>query len=289
MWLSILSGVAFIAAGAVDYLAEWDEAWILTLAGLIVAALCLIFQAAISIAKEKTVGQLQDEMHSATAVGMGKAFAELSQDLKAITRIHQRGWTPERSEEFQTRVVEMACRALKDSGIKMPRVSFYVAAAVEIQPGEDQDQANIQVLHAFHSAHGPGRRDPSQAHQRESDEHKMFGLLKDPRPSHVKSRKNLPPDYEGRRSALRVGVVGNLWMEPKKQVPWGVLTADSTETYAFEDTSEAILGAIADLLILARTAESSAPDVSRLHVNGSGVPDGPNLSDLVESEGRKGQ
>ena len=64
-------------------------------------------------------------------------------------------------------------------------------------------------------------------------------------------------------------------------MPWGVLTADSLEEYAFPGSSDAILELVAALIVMARTAESAAtPDVEQFVGESTTLTSGPSVSGL---------
>ncbi|MCB5275616.1 hypothetical protein BJG92_03167 [Arthrobacter sp. SO5] len=261
----IVSACGAICSGASRIWVNADPtlANVLLWVGLVSVALCVILQGVITAAKDKTVEALVAKVDTAKAIGIQEALAEVRREIQYLAKVSGRGWTPEGSEDFQVQVVELAARLLNSAGIPSVRVCFFIAATPEVQPGTSTSDANIQALTSFHHSAMPGRHAPTVEHLRTNDKYGMFKLLKDGRISHVKKRTRVPKDHPGWRSAVRVGVIGRS-PNRNKSVPWGVLTADSLEEYAFPESSDAILELVAALIVMARTAESATkPDVEQ--------------------------
>ncbi len=289
-WARRAVGIVVVAVSAVGALCTGaSRIWVSTdpglantllWTGLVSVAVCVILQAVITAAKDKTVEALTAKISTAKAAGIQEALAEVRREIQYLAKVSGRGWTPEGSEDFQVQVVELATRLLNSAGIPSVRVCFFIAATPEVQPGASTADANIQALTSFHHSAMPGRHAPTGEHLRTNDKYGMFKLLKDDRISHVKKRTRVPKDHPGWRSAVRVGVIGRS-ANRKKTVPWGVLTADSLEEYAFPESSDSILELAAALIVMARTAESaSSPDVEQLLGESAGRPLGPSAKGL---------
>lgn len=274
-WAKPVTSILIAAAGALAVLVSGlsrllgsehqDIANVMLTIGIIVVFVCTISQVAISVGKDKKLSKLTAQVRTAKAEGIEEAMAEVRREIQHLAKLSGRGWNVERSENFQERVVELAYKLLNSVGTPKARVCFFIAMAPEVKPGPTQNEANIQSLASFHHCADSGRHAPKGEHSRSDDKHGMFKLLKDDRADVIDRRKNIPDDHTGWRSAVRVGVIGKSVGSKSKHVPWGVLTADSTEFDAFPQPSVVILELIADLIVMARTAESAAkPLVGRL-------------------------
>lgn len=262
--LAIVTGLGIVGTGIADLQGEWTGVSWIVLVGLGLTVLAVIFQAVISAKRENEISALSAKVKTARADGMQDAFAELRRGLHELNDINRSGWTPEKSKGFQTRLVDLTFRVLDSMGVPEVRACFYTSLTSEVQPGLSYEPANVQVLRSFYHSGASSRRSPSEEHRRDNDAYKMFGLLKDPRPNIIPRRKSIAEDHKGWKSAIRVGVVGIGGANSSRKIAWGVLTADSTSVDAFNGSSGVVLELMADLIVLARTAETQIPDVRSL-------------------------
>lgn len=264
LWIAIAAAIGLLCTGIADLRGTWDASSWVVLSGLIVAVLAQVLQALVSSKRESEISELTVKVRTARTDGMRDAFAELRRGLHELNEINRSGWTLEKSTGFQTRLVDLTYRVLDAMGVPEARACFYTSLTSEVAPGSTTDSANVQVLKSFYHSGASSRRSPSEEHHRNSDPYKMFALLKDPRPDVIPRRKNVSVEHKGWRSAIRVGVIGIAGAGKSRKVAWGVLTADSTKEYAFDETSGVVLQLTADLIVLARTAETQLPDVRSL-------------------------